>query len=368
MAMEMPKLSQSLRRQVLVKWSLQYANRGKLMKRLIVGLLALACAGCVPPAKVDMPDAAKSASLPVSDMRPASEKDKKIFSLLLTSKEYGVIRTGDTGLSPSPVTVLQYDAFHKLGGADHKVTVYHFVIYINAKAHLRAQAVFAGIGGIIGGMISNSVYNHSTSPETQLVNQSTFDNVSGDNEYERAYYTRDEDPSNSPVYIIYLDTDIDGKRLFTRTVTPMRQQGKENSLAAGVELAITNHLNDYASGGMPAPDAVTGSETQDLSTQHATVAPIASATSTTSVQPTQPIQPTQPVPAPAVAPVQQQTAAADVAMTSKAQEVATGLGCGIVQSSGNSGYIAPCGDHGVYIDCDDGACRPMHTVNMKGNE
>jgi hypothetical protein len=323
------------------------------MKRLIVGLLALACAGCVPPAKVDMPDAAKSASLPVSDMRPASEKDKKIFSLLLTSKEYGVIRTGDSGLSPSPVTVLQYDAFQKLGGADHEVAVYHFVIYINAKAHLRSQAIFAGIGGIVGGMISHSVYNHTTSPETQLINRSTFDNVSGENEYERAYYTRDEDPGNSPVYIIFLDTDIDGKRLFTRTVAPMQQQGKENALAAAVELAIKNHLNDYAGSGMPASDPVTSSVTQNLSTQHA------AATQTAL---------TQAVSAPPIALTSQQTGAADAATTASAQDVANGLGCGIVQSNGKSGYVAPCGDHGVYIDCDAGACRPMHTVSMKGNE
>lgn len=323
------------------------------MKRLIVGLLALACAGCVPVAKVDMPDATKSALLPVSDMRPASEKEKKLFSLLVTSKEYGVIRIGDSGLSPSPVAVLQYDAFHKLGGADHKVAVYHFVIYINAKAHLRSQAIFAGIGGLIGGMISNSVYNHTTSPETQLINQSTFDNVSGENEYERAYYTSSEDPSNSPVYIIYLDTDIDGKRIFTRTVAPMRQQGSENALAAAVELAIKNHLNDYANGGMPTSYVVTDKVTLDLSTQHA---PATQTASTEAAFPS-PIASTSP-----------QTGAADVATASRAQDVANGLGCGSVQSNGNSSYIAPCGDHGVYIDCDADACRPMHTVRMKDNE
>lgn len=354
MAMEMPILSSSLRQQVLVKWSLQYANRGKLMKRLIVGLLALACAGCVPPAKVDMPDAAKSASLPVSDMRPASEKEKKIFSLLLTSKEYGVIRIGDSGLSPSPVTVLQYEAFHKLGGADHKVAVYHFVVYINAKAHLRSQAIFGGIGGgLIGGMIANSIYNHTTSPETKLINQATFDNVSGENEYERAYYTRDEDPSNSPVYIIYLDTDIDGRRILTRTVAPMHQQGNENALADAVELAIKNHLNDYAISGMPTYDAVTHNVTQDLSTQHAATIQTAS---------------TQKVSASPTVSMSQQTGTVDVTTASRAQDVANGLGCGAVQSNGNSSYIAPCGDHGVYIDCDADACRPMHTVNMKSNE
>jgi hypothetical protein len=320
------------------------------MKRLIVGLLALACAGCVPAAKVNLPDAAKSEALPVSDMRPASEKEKKIFSLLITSKEYGVIRISDTQLQPSPVNVLQYEAFQKLGPA-HKVTVYHFVTYINAKAQLRSQAVFAGIGGLVGGMIANSVAEHTSSPETRLINQSTFENVSGDDEYERAYYTSSESPNNGPVYITYLDTDIDGKRLFTRTVAPMRVQGNENALAAAIELAVKDHLSDYDRSAIATPAAFQSAQgtTLDLSTHNA-----AASNATSSVSSTASASP--------------QASMGEFGMASKAQDVANQLGCGAVQSNGNSSYVAPCGDHGIYIDCDGDACRPLHTVRLKGDE
>ncbi|RDS79996.1 hypothetical protein [Dyella psychrodurans] len=328
------------------------------MKRSIVGLLALACAGCAPIAKVNLPpDAAKSAaSLPVSDVRPADEKEKKLFSLLITSKEYGIIRNGDEHISPSPVDVLQYEAFHKFG-ADHKVTVYHFVIYMNAKAHFRSQAVFAGIGGILGGLAANAVANHSSSPQTQVINQNTFDSVSGADEYERAYFTHDENPNNAPIFIVYLDTDIDGERIFTRTVAPMQKQGDEGALAAAVELAVKDHLSDYGNG--------------TIATTAASQAPAVAASSVSSQTTPAPMPTASPaavVPSSPMASATPQAGSVDTAMTSKAQDVANQMGCGIVQSDGNSGFTAPCGDHGIYIGCDGDACRPMHTVNMKANE
>lgn len=69
---------------------------GKNMKRRIVALLALAFAACAPVVtKVSVPDIGKSDSVAVSDLRPASERERKIFSLLVTSKQYGIWRIGD---------------------------------------------------------------------------------------------------------------------------------------------------------------------------------------------------------------------------------------------------------------------------------
>lgn len=325
------------------------------MKHLIVGLMALACAACAPIAKVNLPpDAAKSASLSVSDVRPESEKEKKFFSLLLTSKEYGIIRNGDENISPPPVGVLQYEAFQKFG-ANHKVTVYHFVIYMNAKSHLRSQAIFAGLGGIIGGAIANSVANHNSSQQTRLISESTFDSVSGADEYERAYYSSDEDPQNAPIFIIYLDTDVDGKRIFTRTIAPMQSVGDRSALAAAVELAVKDHMSAYDSsltaevGHTPATPVVVPEASSQFE--------VATGATSTPVSAPMPIASTSP-----------QAGSTNVAMTSRAQDVARQLGCGIVQSSGDSGFVAPCGDHGIYIDCSNDSCRPMHTVNMKTNE
>jgi hypothetical protein len=60
--------------------------------------------------------------------------------------------------------------------------------------------------------------------------------------------------------------------------------------------------------------------------------------------------------------------AASSADTSMAQEVATEMGCGTVQGSGGSTFVAPCSGYSVLIDCDGGQCRPMHTVNVKKDE
>ena len=79
----------------------------------------LGYAACAPvTTKVNVPDIAKSDSLLVSDMRPTSVKDKKIFSLLITSKEYGIIRTGGATLSPPPVRLLGHQVFDKFQALD----------------------------------------------------------------------------------------------------------------------------------------------------------------------------------------------------------------------------------------------------------
>lgn len=59
---------------------------------------------------------------------------------------------------------------------------------------------------------------------------------------------------------------------------------------------------------------------------------------------------------------------ADAAATTQAQGIAAQLGCGTVQSQGGSTFVAPCGTYGVLIDCYDGKCHAMHTVNIKGSE
>lgn len=59
---------------------------------------------------------------------------------------------------------------------------------------------------------------------------------------------------------------------------------------------------------------------------------------------------------------------AEQSMQSLAQNVATQMGCGAVKADGNSAYIASCGEYGVYIGCDGGQCRPLHTIKLEGNQ
>ncbi|HUA80749.1 MAG TPA: hypothetical protein VL997_10280 [Dyella sp.] len=339
-------------------------------------LLSLACTACAPVAtKVNVPDIAKSDSLSVRDMRPVGEKDSKIFSLLLTSKEYGIIRAGDARISPSPVRLLQHQVFEKYG-ADHTptVAVYHFVVYENMKSQLRSGAIGAGIGGLAGALIGNAIADHDASSQTQIVSETKFDNSASD-EYERGLYTSSENPDKASVFVIYIDTDIDGKRVLTRTVAPIKKHGDENPLASAVELAINNHLGHY-DGHAPVAAIASSAPTASAAPVAApALAPVEDAPTSAPVAEAAPaaapatpqVAEAAPAPAPAAA-APAQVSAANTANTAMAQSVANQIGCGAVQSNGDSTFVAPCGTYSVLIDCDGDQCRPMHAIKGKGGD
>ena len=235
------------------------------MKRHFLALLMLACTGCAPVVtKLNVADISKSESLHIADKRPESEKESKIFSLLITSKEYGVIRAGDVHLSPPPVRLLQHEAYQKFAadGGSHSVTVYHFVIYQNMRSQLRAGAVGAGVGGLLGGEIANAVATHDIASQTHVIDEMSFNSVT--EEYLRGQYSAAENPDKASVYVIYVDTDIDGKKVFTRTVAPITPHNSQSPLADAVELAIKNHLAGYGAG-----SAATANATQSGATSAA---------------------------------------------------------------------------------------------------
>ena len=335
------------------------------MKRYIVVLWMLACTGCAPvTTKVNLPDIGKSDSLSISDMRPASEKEKKIFSLLISNDKYGIIRTGDARLSPSPVRLLQYQAFDKFHASGHlpKVGVYHFVVYQNTKAQLQAQTTGAVAGGLIGALIAQSITDHDVPASTQLFDEKTFNAQSSD-EYQHGLFTKSENPKKGAVYIVYIDTDIDEKKIFTRTIAPIHKHGDQDPLASAVQLAIKNHLDRYDAN---APIVVT----PDASGAAAEAAPVAASAMVAeqNAVPAPPSEAKSMAASAAGAPDSSQMSAASAAVMSMAQGVANQMGCGAIQVSGEATYIAPCSTYSVLIDCSGDQCRPMHTVNVKHDD
>ena len=335
------------------------------MKRSIVVLWMLACTGCAPmTTKVNLPDIAKSDSLPISDMRPDSEKEKKIFSLLISNDKYGIIRTGDARLSPSPIRLLQYQAFDKFNASGHlpKVGVYHFVVYQNTKAQLLAQTTGAVAGGLIGALIAQSITDHDVPASTQLFDEKTFNAQSSD-EYQNGLFAKSENPKKGAVYIVFIDTDIDGKKVFTRTIAPIHKHGDQDPLASAVQLAIKNHLDHYDSNApiIVTPDVVAAPAKTTAIAADATIAEQATASSS---PPDAKIM----VASVSSAPDSSQMSAASAAVMSMAQSVATQLGCGAVQVNGDATYITPCSGYSVLIDCNGDQCRPMHTVNVKHDD
>lgn len=314
------------------------------MRQYFFAVWMLACAGCTPVVtKINVTDIAKSDSMQVRDVRPSTEREDKIFSLLITSKEYGILRAGDAKLSPPPVRLLQHEVFEKFAAVGHQpnVTVNHFVIYENMRSQLRSGATGAAIGGLVGGLIGNAMATHDASSQTRVIDERAFGGAS--DEYLRGMYTGSENPDKASVFIIYIETDIDGKKVFTRTVASMKPHGDENTFADGVRLAIKNHLSRYDAGAVTA----------------ATTAPVVSApaavVSTTSA------------PLADASPQISQPAPVDSATMSMAQSVANQMRCGAVRANGDSTFVASCGGYDVAIDCDGGRCHPTHTVNTKGS-
>lgn len=59
----------------------------------------------------------------------------------------------------------------------------------------------------------------------------------------------------------------------------------------------------------------------------------------------------------------QQVPPASENLLDKAQKAAAQLGCGNVQSTSDTTFVAQCVGYGVAIDCGGEKCRPIHTIN-----
>jgi hypothetical protein len=132
-----------------------------------------------------------------------------------------------------------------------------------------------------------------------------------------------------------------------------RMQGSEGANLAAT--AVNASLKAVATAPAPAPlpAANPTTATSAPSNDHVVAASITAPVTT---------------PPPSAVAVSTATAAAVSADTPIAQGVATQMGCGVVEANGNSSFVAPCGTYSVLISCDDGQCRPMHTVNVKNDD
>jgi hypothetical protein len=141
---------------------------------------------------------------------------------------------------------LQHRAFETfgLGAAATNITVHHLVVYRNMQAELRGGALGAAIGGGVGAALAGAATKNLDSGNTVLVDRSVFDSFA-DEEYERAFYSPQENPGRASVYIVYVDTEIGGRRFFTRTLSPMKTKESENALNFALETAIQRHLSQY---------------------------------------------------------------------------------------------------------------------------
>lgn len=114
------------------------------MKKLLLILPLLLCACAQTPTRVDIPGTDSSASVPVNDLRPASEKTSEIFSYLVSSSGYGIYRKGDETLDPPMTQIFRRRVLKKLS-ADGKtldISIRHMVVYFNVKVQNSARGSY----------------------------------------------------------------------------------------------------------------------------------------------------------------------------------------------------------------------------------
>jgi hypothetical protein len=215
---------------------------------IILPLLLTACASAPKATHIDMPGADLSTSVSVTDLRPASEKENKIFSLLISSDGYGIYRKGDNTLDPPITQLFRRSSYERLGmndDASSSITIHHLVVYLNAKSQLRRGAMFAALGGPIGAAIGAGTSKPITTGISQsVIGRDAFEK-SQDNEYERAFFTEAENPQRASVFVIYIDATIRGKRVSVKSMSMASAPEGKNAYSIAVQSAIDYYLSQY---------------------------------------------------------------------------------------------------------------------------
>lgn len=204
---------------------------------LLLPLFIIGCA--LPIVKMDVPGIEKSSSISVKDQRPENEKRGEIFGYLITSSAYGIHRIGDEKLDPPMIQVFRHRVYEKFGVSNpvSELIVHHMVVYYNAKSELRAGALTGVIGAAIASGAKVSVYE-------SLVDRKDFEALAKE-EYKRAFYTETENPESATVFVIYIDAEINGKRVFIKTMRPNSAPDGKLPYHHAIDAAIKYFLTHY---------------------------------------------------------------------------------------------------------------------------
>jgi hypothetical protein len=121
----------------------------------------------------------------------------------------------------------------------------HFVVYVNNRAELKSFALGTALGGVIGAAVTSGMVTREGEVVHTTVNADGFASLSGENEYKRALYTESELKAGTSAFVIFIESESQGQRRFTRTVSPIKpvQAGQKIPLHQALEAAIHFHLN-----------------------------------------------------------------------------------------------------------------------------
>jgi hypothetical protein len=219
---------------------------------LLFGVATLLLVGCAtpPPPKIAVtPDIEQSNGIKIEDARPPTEGKSKTFSLMITSSGYGIWRMADMTDGPTGIRLLThraYETFPELATAP-VIKINHFVTYVNLKSQLRKMAAGGVIGGAIGALVVGA--NSATStPATDGVHTTLIDSAyfaeTARKEHTRAFYTEAENPERVPVNLFFIETELLGRKIATRSLFVPPSDNKL-TLIEVVDIVVKNHLNFY---------------------------------------------------------------------------------------------------------------------------
>lgn len=217
------------------------------MKKYLIAVAVLLSGCAAQVANVNVPGIERSVPVRISDLRPEKEKQSEIFSLLVTSDAYGTYRVPDTAVAPPATRLFQHRAFEKLGdgAAPLDIKIHHFVVYRNLQSELRRGALGAAFGGAIGAVVAGQIKAEPSGVVTSSVDAKAF-NALAATEFKRALYTEQENPGRGSVHIVYIETEIQGRRAFTRTIVPIKSGDAEKSpLVSALDTSMAFHLTQY---------------------------------------------------------------------------------------------------------------------------
>lgn len=231
---------------------------------------ALFMTGCatVQTAPMTVPSIEKSSSVVIEDLRPVSELKDELFSSFVFSEAYGISRFAERDANPTGVRLLAhraFEAFHELNKS--AIKVHHFVSYINAAAMYRRMAAGAALGSLtaqggnfaIGAQAGSNAASARLSDKSDSANaaakagevfttqiESAIFQTTADKEHQRAFYTAAENPSKATALrVVYIETEIMGKRIATRSIVPPLANKPKITHAEVLDLCIANHLALY---------------------------------------------------------------------------------------------------------------------------
>lgn len=225
------------------------------MKKLLLAFVVILSGCAVTPAKLEIAGLERSENVRLTDLRPASERTAETFGSLDFSKGFGIERLDEAALTPSPLRVLQHRAYERLRAQNDNLDlkVHHLVIYRNQQNIRRRSGMAASLGGLVGALVTYNLMNkHSISPTSLPVVESEF-SAADVPEYMRATVDGKETSMQDGLHAVYIETESNGQRVFTKTFRPIGQNDVNLSLPVVVDQAINYHLSQYKVGANTRP-------------------------------------------------------------------------------------------------------------------